>query len=179
MKLNPKNKLLLLLSFTALIICYVFSISKTLHYYNYYSKQVDLLTKENNSPEYYAQLLSKEKKYDALLKISYSNSELFQNELLKHLAIQSEKLNLKISEFEQPHVFIDNSILISSYKFSIEGNFNSIITLINTIENKHVLGSIKHISIQKKINHKTSQEYLSATILLQRLDSAATIDKNS
>lgn len=178
MKLNPKNKLLLLFSLIALIVCYFFSISKTIYYYNFYTQQNVLLAKKSNSPEYYSQLLAKDKKYNALLKTFHFNSELFQNELLKHLAFHSEKLNLKILEFEQPHIFSDNSTLISSYKFSVEGNFNSIIKLINTIENKHTLGSIKHVSIQKKINYKTSQEYLSATILIQRLDSAAITDKN-
>ncbi len=170
MKLNNKNKLLVFSFFTALIICYMLSFSNTIEYYNLYSEQLKQLNSKNNSPNHYAQLLNKEKKYNAILAEYSLDNSLYQNELLKHLSSQCEKHHLKIIEFDQPHIHKNGSTVTTSYKFTLEGNFTGTLKLLNSIENKHILGTIKHVSTLKKIDYKTNNNYLNTIVIIQRID---------
>ena len=99
------------------------------------------------------------------------NEESFQNELLKQLTNLSIRNNLKITNFKEPHISIDNKVQISSYVFSLEGSFNGILLSINSIENNPSLGSVKHISFIKKKDYKKNADYLVAEVILQRTNS--------
>src|SRR5690606_2418289 len=109
MKLNNKNKILILgLLFTSVIV-YQFAFKKTLEYYSLYS---ELIIKSNSIDEYNkqeSQLLNKEKNLTNLLeKYNFENNNDFntQNYLLQHLTQQVNNLNLKIVSFEQPKTIV-------------------------------------------------------------------------
>jgi len=153
----------------ALYLCYAFAFSKTLNYYHQYTDQKEVAANNFNDPAVLQQLMLKEKQLNKVLQhYSINTDASFQNELLKQLSILSGKYNLKITDFKEPHVFTDKGIKTSSYIFSVEGSFNGILLLINTIENKLALGNIKHISFLKKKNFKTNTDYLVAEVILQK-----------
>lgn len=172
MKLNKKNRFLILGLILSLYICYVFAISKTVDYYSKYSSQNELLANDINNPEILEKLVYKEKQLNALLS-QYTNTTKgsFQNQLLKELTTLSQKNRLKIIDFQEPHIAANKDLTTTSYLFSLEGSFNGILLLLNSIENNPSLGFVKHIDFIKKRNYKTNTDYLTAHVVLQKTDS--------
>jgi hypothetical protein len=168
MKLNIKNKTLLVSFILALIVCYVLAFSKTKTYYNQYKNQQNLLNNIENSPKLLTQLKTKELQIDKWLSQNNTPSSTFQNELLRTINTYALSYNLKIIDFQEPHEFIEKQTAITSYIFTIEGSFNNVLLLINKVENASKLGMIKHISTIKKNNFKTAQDYLLTTIIIQK-----------
>jgi hypothetical protein len=169
MKLNKKNKILLLGFMVALYLCYTFSISKTIFYYKEYQAKKELLATVDISADLFHQLKQKEKKIDQLLsKYNVSYDDSFQNNLLKRLSIYATSNNVKIIDFKEPHLTTKNNILTSSYQFSLQGSFKCLISIINKIENNPNLGQVKHLNFIKKRNFKTNTDDLFLDIILQK-----------
>lgn len=171
MKLNRKNKLLVLGIVLTLYLCYSLAIKKTINYYNEYKTQKELIVNLNNNPKLLNSLIVREKQIDKwLIKNDYA-SDSFQNELLKQLNNYSSNHNLKIVDFKEPHQLTENETQINSYSFSVEGSFIKVLGLINSIENNSNLGFIKHFSTTKKMNFKTNEEYIITNIIVQKNNS--------
>ena len=169
MKLNKNNKLLLLGLVLTLYICYAFAFSNTIEYYNEYSSKAELVESAINNPEVLQQLAIKEKQLDAVLEeYSISEGESFQNELLKKVSALSAHNHLKVIDFKEPHIIVENEIKKSSYRFTLQGSFNGIMLLINAIENDATLGFVEHISFIKNRNYRTNTYYLTGEIILQK-----------
>jgi len=172
MKLNQKNKVLIFGFALALYLCYAFAFSNTLDYYNKYSTQKELIASNINDPAVLQQLIAKEQQFDKILsQYTITASVSFQNELLKKLTQASNKYELKIIDFKEPHLFIEKDIKTYSYIFALEGSFNGMLLLLNNIENNTSLGYIKHITFTKKRNYKTNADYLVAEVILQKNES--------
>ncbi len=145
---------------------YSFAISKTLFYRNQYNLNKEI-TSEVNKPKVLANLRYKEKQIDLWMAKNSFLSSNFQNELLKQLTSSSDSYGLKIVDFQKPHVFVEKQTQTLSYSFSLEGSFNGVLKLINTLENKQNLGQIKHIYAIKKNNYKINKDYIVTTIIVQ------------
>lgn len=169
MKLNRKNKLLLLGFIIALYICYAFAISNTLDVYKEFTIKNEVLIHNKSTPELANQLLQKEKQLDKLLVEHHvKNSESYQNDLLKQLNFYSTKYNLKVIDFKEPHTIIEKNATTSSYIFSLQGSFNGSIALLNKLENNTALGTIKHINFTKKRNYKSNLDELFVEVVLEK-----------
>jgi hypothetical protein len=169
MKLNRKNKLLLLGFLLALYICYSFAISNTLSYYKEYHSKNELISNNNSSPKLVHQLRQKERQLDlALSQYNINSTESFQNDLLKQLNTYSDSYHLKIIDFKEPHIITEKGSSITSYIFSLEGSFNGCLALLNKIENNPSLGSIRHLNFTKKRNYKTNTDQLFVEVILQQ-----------
>jgi hypothetical protein len=167
MKLNKKNKLLLLGFVIAIYICYSFAISNTITYYNEYQSKKEITDNLDITPDLLGKLHQKEKQLDQFLS-KYNVSESYQSDLLKHLTTYSNQSNLKIIDFKEPHIIKENNATTSSYIFSIQGGFNGCLLLINKIENNPALGEIKHIQFLKKRNYKSNLDELFVEVVLQK-----------
>ncbi len=169
MKLNRKNKLLLLGLIVMLYICYAFAFSNTIGYYTEYRAKNELAENAVNTPALLQQLTIREKQLDTILnQYSIAEGESFQNELLKKITSLSSRYNLKITDFKEPHIFISNDIKTSSYIFTLEGSYNGMLLLINDVENDITLGAVKHISFIKHRNYRNNTDYLTGEIILQK-----------
>lgn len=168
MKLNKKNKLLLLGFIITLFLCYKMAIKKTIEYYSEYKSQKELIDNINNSPKVLSNLLAKEKQINQWLQENDNLSYSFQNELLKHLNFYCSSHNLRVVDFKEPHKITEKETETSSYIFSVEGNFNTVLGLINKIENNSGIGFIKHIATEKRMNYKTNTEYIVTTIIIEK-----------
>lgn len=172
MKFNRKNKILVLGLLSGLYICYAFAISNTIEYYKQYKSQKELIENSYNNPAVVKQLIQKEKDLNNVLnRYTTKTGAAFQNELLKKLTNLSNKDNLKIIDFKEPHLFVDKNTRTTSYIFSLEGSFNGMLLLINSIENNPILGSVRHMTFIKKRNYKTNTDYLTSEIILQKNES--------
>lgn len=169
MRLNRKNKLLLLGFLLALYICYSFAISNTIGYYNEYQLKSEKIAENNNAPKLAYQLQQKEKQLDVLLsRYSIHASESFQSDLLKQLTAYTDSYNLKIIDFKEPHIVAERDFATTSYIFSLEGSFNGCLALLNKMENNPSLGSIKHLNFAKKRNYKTNVDQLFVEVIMQK-----------
>lgn len=172
MKLNRKNKLLVIGFFLSLYVCYVFAFSNTFDYYKEYQSQKEIANNNVNNPVVLQKLIQKEKQLNDLLnQYNTVTGNSFQNELLKQLTFLSKQNALRIIDFKEPHVITEKGIKTSSYIFSLEGSFNGMLLLINNIENNPSFGYVKHIMFTKKRNYKTNTDYLISEIVLQKSES--------
>lgn len=169
MRLNRKNKGLLLGFLLALYICYSFAISNTINYYKEYHSKSEMITKNSYTPKLVHQLNQKEKQLDVLLsRYNITTSESFQNDLLKQLTAHGDSYHLKITDFKEPHTITDKGFTTTSYIFSLEGSFNGSLALLNKMENNPALGSIKHLNFTKKRNYKTNLDQLFVEVIMQK-----------
>lgn len=169
MRLNKKNKVLFAGFVVSLIVCYKFAFSNTLEYRSEYKRQQESANKNIETNNLLPLLKKKDKILQEQLKqYSYIDSASFQNELLGHIGKSISGKNLKIVKFEEPHIYHTEGIKSSSYPFSIEGNFNETLLLLNDLENEGALGFIRHVSLLKKMNYRTNTNYLVTDIILQK-----------
>jgi hypothetical protein len=169
MRLNRKNKLLLIGFLVVMYICYSFAISNTITYYNEYHSKSEMITDNNSTPKLAHQLRIKEKKLDVLLsRYNITTSESFQNDLLKQLTDYGNSYHLKITDFKEPHSITEKDFTTTSYIFSLEGSFNGCLELLNKMENNPTLGSIKHLNFTKKRNYKTNIDQLFVEVIIQK-----------
>ena len=168
MKLNRKNKILIIGIVLTLYISYSLAIKKTITYYKEYKTNQELIGNLNNNPKLLSSLIFREKQIDQWLSKNDHTTDSFQNELLKELNKYCSKNNLKIVDFREPHQIQESETNINSYSLSIEGSFIKILGLISSIENTSGLGLIKHISTVKKMNYKTNDEYITTYIIIQK-----------
>lgn len=169
MKLNNKNKLLIVGFLIVLYICYSFAISNTINYYKEYKNKQEEITAYSNMPKLAGQLMQKEKQLDQVL-VNYDVdvSESFQNDLLKQLTSYSETYRLKIVDFQEPHIITQKGFIITSYIFSLEGSFNGCLSLLNKIENTPSIGNIKHLNFVKTRNFKTNTDQLRVEVIVEK-----------
>ncbi|HBI02253.1 MAG TPA: general secretion pathway protein [Flavobacterium sp.] len=169
MKLNRKNKILLVGFFMVLLICYSLGFSKTIDYYQRYKAESELLKDSSGNSELVKKLLAKQKQLNQVLEQNdFKGETSFQNELLKNLNASIENTEVKITDFKEEHLFADKGSTTVSYLFTLEGSFNNVLKTINHIENKPYLGIVKHVSVNKKMNYSTNSFYLQTQVLLQR-----------
>lgn len=169
MKLDKKNKLLLVGFLLVLYICYSFAISNTINYYKEYKAKQDQIAADSNMPKLVGQLIQKEKQLDQALSLYDVNiSESFQNDLLKQLTSYSDSYKLKIVDFQEPHSVLQKGFTVTSYIFSLEGSFNGCLAVLNKVENNPALGVIKHLNFIKKKNYKTNTDQLFVEVIMQK-----------
>lgn len=169
MKLDKKNKLLLVGFLLVLYLCYSFAISNTINYYKEYKTKQDQIAADSDMPGLVAKLSHKEKQLDQVLSTYDINiSESFQNDLLKQLTSYSDSFKLKIVDFQEPHSVTEKGYTVTSYIFSLEGSFNGCLAVLNKVENNPSLGLIRHLNFVKKKNYKTNTDELFVEVIMQK-----------
>jgi len=164
---QQKNILLLVVFFVAIYICYLLAISKTFEQkeqYNTLSKEVLL---SQNAPKRLSLLKQKEVYYDSLLTKYQLDGSSIQNNLLKVINYYAEAHNIKVVSFLEPHTVIKNDLIIKTYEFVLEGNYNDINQLTYQLEQKTKFGEIVNLHFEKKKNFRTGKYYLQAKLLLR------------
>ena len=164
---QQKNILLLVTVFVTLYICYLLAISKTLEQ----KKQYDSLSKEillsQNAPKSLSLLKQKEVYYDSLLTKYQLGGSSIQNNLLKVINYYAEAHDIKVVSFLEPHTITKNDLVIKTYEFVLEGNYNDINQLTYQLEQKTKFGEIINLNLKKLKNYRTGKSYLQANVLLK------------
>ncbi|WP_420603234.1 hypothetical protein [Flagellimonas sp.] len=168
--LKNKNTLLLLGFCLAMLLCYKLAVSKTLAL----RKEYQRLSQEEQLfravPQQLSLLSKKENHLDSLLQHLNLNNTSLENDLLRTVNREVEKNDLKVIDFNPPHVSEINGTLTNTYNFTIRGPFTSLIKLIHTLEQQSSFGQIAHVDFRKQKNYRTRKNYLEATIFIQRLE---------
>lgn len=129
-------------------------------------KEKELLDNASQRIEF---LQQKNKHFNKLLKendISASSS--FQQILLKKITTFSEKKNIEVLTFNEPHRVENQQTKKETYFFEVKGNFASILKLTNQLEQQQ-LGELVSVNFIKNKNYRTNRKYLTAQIYLQKI----------
>lgn len=169
MKLDKKNKFLIVGFIFMLFISYRFAVSSTIFYYRDYNSMKERIGKEAVTPQTVNLLLQKEKQLDAMLvQYSISPTASFQNDFLENLSWYCSAYSLRITDFKEPHTAMVNQFQTSSYQFTLGGSFNGSLSVINKIENSPSLGIVRHLAFVKSRDYKTNTDKLAVTVILQK-----------
>lgn len=151
----------------ALLLSYKVAISRTL----VLKKEYDSLKNEaalfENTPKQVSLLKQKQLHYDNLLSKYQLNGGSVQNSLLKTINAFADSTGLKVIGFLEPHTLLQNDLKISTYQFTLEGDFNAILKLIHKLEQDTGFGEIINLHFEKKTNFRTGNSYLQAQVLLK------------
>ncbi|UJH68650.1 hypothetical protein [Allomuricauda sp. SCSIO 65647] len=169
MKLTNKNKYLLAGVVAMLLLSYRLAIHKTLmvreEFYNSLGKKESI----TNLPRQLSMLGQKEKTLDAqLVAFDVGNSSL-QNNLLKFLNQEASKNQVKIIDFNSPHVVEGEKGTTETHILHLEGGYTDILKTLNALENKGSYGAISHLAFEKKKNYRSKRTYLQAQIFLEQV----------
>lgn len=170
MKLNKKNKILVIAIFTSIILVYKLAISKTIHYYgllNNLNQKIESFENQNNAAN---MLAAKNKKLNTILEKLNYNSEIknHQNSLLRAINEHALQYNLIVAEFQEPKTISDLNTKITHYYFRIIGDYNKTLLLLNYLENNATFGKIKHFNTIKNINYKENNKFITTEIILEK-----------
>ncbi|MGY3793185.1 hypothetical protein [Aquimarina sp. 433] len=172
--MTQKNKNIILIIALLLVsfFAYKYGISKTF----VVNDQVHTLEMQKHAyetaPNQLAALANKEKQLDEILKQNNVEGNSIQNNLLKALNTLSSTSNFTIIAFEEPHIYKDEASQKTSttYNFTLQGSYSSLIKVIYALEQSYSFGNIIHNNFEKKKNFKTGKNHLQCTIFLQRLN---------
>ncbi len=165
-----KNRLLILAIVLVLILCYKFAISNTLELKKEYKKMAkeDLLLK--NRPGKLSLLSKKLVFYDSLLIEMNLGSNSSENNLLRVINLEAKKNNIKVLDFNEPHISVHNNSKLKTFEFVLEGSYIALLGTIHAIEQENNFGEIIHLHLNKKKNHKKNIDYLTLRVLIQQVN---------
>ena len=167
--INNKNKFLLLGVVILLIASYHLAFKKT------FQMRTELKTLEsqaelyNNIPHRLSILGQKNIYFDSILTKMDFNDTSIQNNLIRTINLEARKNNVKVMDFNQPHLFQNSTSTEYTYNFNLEGDFTDILKVLHEIELKGNFGDVIHLGFEKKKDYKTLKNHLSVNVLLQQL----------
>tara|TARA_R110002074_G_scaffold5143_5_gene25263 strand:- start:3283 stop:3792 length:510 start_codon:yes stop_codon:yes gene_type:complete len=167
--ISKKNIQLLLGIGLLLLASYYLAINKTL----ILKKESDKLQSQseqfNNIPKRLNILKQKNIYFDSILNHLDFNDTSIQNSLIRLINQEAKKNQVKVMDFNQPHLFQIGETNEYTYSFDLSGNFVDILKVANEIELKGNFGEIIHLNFEKKKDYKTSKSYLTTSILMQQV----------
>ena len=165
---NKTKIILLLLGFLlTLTLCYQLAFSKTIALKTSYNTLKNQEVLFENTPKQLSLLKQKQRFYDSLLTKYQLHGSSVQNNLLKTINSLANSTNLKVIQFLEPHIITKNELIINTYQFTLEGNYNAILQLIHKLEQETKFGEIINLHFEKKKNFRTGKYYLQAHLLLK------------
>ncbi len=167
-----KNILLVVGLLLMFFIAYRFGYSKTFSLRSEVTKLETQKLAYQSAPAQLAALTNKEKQLDEILQKNNVEGSSLQNNILTTLNTLSNLSEFKIIAFEEPHIFTDEASqkTATTYNFTIQGNYKSLINVVYALEQKYSFGNLIHVDFEKKKNFRTRKSYLQCRVLLQRLN---------
>jgi hypothetical protein len=171
MSLKQKN-IILLIGFILLFwLCYQFPISQMKTAKKEYQKlqiEHELFSK---TPQKIRNFHQENSYLDSILsKYQFSSEKTFQSNLLQTITSFSNKNNLSVVSFNEPHIITKNKVAINTFSFSVKGSYNNSLGLIHELEQTKRLGKIVSVKFEKKKNYRTNRGVLVTEVLLQRIE---------
>jgi hypothetical protein len=169
--MTQRNKnILLVIGFLLLVVvAYNFAFSKTIDL----KKRINTLEQKTESIESFAlaaaTLEKREKFADSVLNKNNIKNSSIQNNLLEFLNILSSDGNFTISDFNEPHTFSENGATITSYQFTLKGNYNEVLQVIYSLEQKYNFGRVVNVHFEKKRDYRKERDYLECSVIVESL----------
>jgi hypothetical protein len=170
MKQQTKNRILLAAVVITLLVSYRFAIRNTFELREQYHQLSSQAVSVKDMPSRLALLKQKERYYDSVLTQMDLGDTSLQNNLLRVLNRESSKNDLKIIDFNQPHIYKTETNSLYTYSFGLNGGYPNILKTIHTLEQNGKFGEVVHIDFEKKKNYRSNKNYLEAKVLLQQVN---------
>lgn len=170
MRLDNRNKILILGFMLTLVASYFLAINKTLEIRKVQKNQEEQKVMAQNVFHELDLLSEKESYLDVQFEQMDLESTNLQNNLLYFLNQQGMEHRIKILEFNVPHMVIDGPITTKTYRFTLEGGFLDILNVAHVLESQGNFGGISHISFEKQQNPRNGKTYLQATFHLEQIE---------
>ena len=171
MSLKQKNIALLIGFILVFFICYKIPIKQTMIAKKEYKELLKQQQLFINVPQQLATLNTEQLYLDSVLtKYQFATEKSFQSNLLYAITTFSKEHKLKVVTFEEPHYFKKGDVTLTTFSFSVRGNFNNTLSLLHELEQIKKLGLIHSVNFEKKKNYRTNNDYLETTFLLQRVE---------
>nr|MUH40228.1 hypothetical protein [Zobellia laminariae] len=152
-----------------LLISYKLAFEKTFNSRSLYLQQASMVKSIKNTPQQLSLLNQKETYYDSILgKMNLSDTS-FQNNLLKMLNREARTNSIKVIDFNQPHIYSNDSNIEKTFSFNLRGSYLGILKTVYNIEQKAHFGNIIHVHFEKKNNYRTRKSYLETYVLIRQL----------
>ena len=171
MKQSTKNSLLIIGFLLAILFAYQFSFSRTLET----KSRLDSLKLQIDQNKLGSQnilgLKSKDIYLDSIIEISRNESTSLQNNLLNILNKNSQEYSFKIINFKEPHLGVTpDSTHTTSFQFTLEGKYKDLERVLYKLENEYSLGSLSHISFEKKKDYRLNKTFLQCSVIVQNVE---------
>jgi hypothetical protein len=167
MNIRRKNITLILGFLGILLIGYVVSISETITLKKHYKTLKHQEELYANIPQRLFALEQKEKHYDSLMDHYQITETSLQNNLLKTIERYAMTQSLRATSFDEPHSVHLDGRQLSSYAFTVTGDFQSILGLAYHLEQKSKFGMIANVHFEKQKSYRTGKESLQGHFVLQ------------
>ncbi len=169
--MTQRNKnILLILGFALLLILsYRMAFSKTLASRNQVRALEEETTTFGNLSGLSATLNAREHFADSILQKNNIKSNSIQNNLLDVLNASAEERNFVISEFNEPHIYTENGVSVTSYRFTLKGAFNDMQQVLFDLEQRYNYGKVVHVNFNRKRDYRKRKDYLLCTVILESI----------
>lgn len=164
---KTKNIVILFGFLLVVILAYKYAIANTFKLKNEYKTLKQEAIVFDNMPQQLSSLKQREKYYDSLLTKYQLGESSMQNSMLRSINTYAVANKLKVIGFIEPHKITQNDLAVNTYQFTLEGDYNAIISLIHQLEQDTKFGEVINLSFNKQKNYKTGQFYLQASVLLK------------
>lgn len=169
--ISNKNKLKLLAAggILLLIICYQFSVKRTIEEYKQYQQYVSNNQQQSATDQSFRQLEEKEKKIKGLFE-QYALDTLDNTRNLLSIAgnfCQENDLTLK--EYKPFPVSPADTIKILTRYVLVEGRYVDCLKLVHALETKYQAGKVNSVLFKSYTDMKTSKTYLQCGMYVQNL----------
>ncbi|MCX2839436.1 hypothetical protein OQ279_14890 [Salinimicrobium sp. MT39] len=170
MKQSIKNVLLIIGFFLMLIVAYQYSFSNTLEV----KRELDSIKKQveqkSGSLQNINSLKEKEAYFDAFISENRIGNSSLQNNLLKVLNEHAGENSFKIINFKEPHVKANDISIVTSFQFSLEGEYLSIEEVLYKLEKDYSFGSLSSISFERKKDYRLHKNFLQCSVVVQNVE---------
>lgn len=170
MKLDNRNKVLIAACLVLLVATYKLALSKTLAAQKEYSTLKSKSIRAGDIPERLALLTQKERYYDSIMRQMDLGDTSFQNNLLRTINEQAKIRNVKVMDFNPPHVHTVNDNTLLTHSLILNGGYTHILQVIHMLERKGSFGNIVHMDFEKQKDYRKRKAFLEATIFVQHVE---------
>ncbi|PKD18739.1 hypothetical protein APR41_17680 [Salegentibacter salinarum] len=169
--MNQKNKNIALIIGLLLIgfLSYEFSISNTLEVVDNLKELDKTINKNTSQPEEISKINKEEIYLDSIIQAKRLGDVSLQNNLLNVLNKYAENVGYKIISFQKPHLLKDGNTTITTFGFTLEGDYKSIEKILYILENQYIFGEMTHVNFLKEKDYGKKEEYLQCRVLIQHL----------
>ena len=164
---KSKNIVLVLGFVLIVVIAYKYAIANTLQLKNEYGSLQREALVFDNMPLQLSSLKQKERYYDSLLTEYQLRESSMQNSLLSAINAFADANQLKVIDFLEPHRIEQNDLAVNTYQFTLEGDYNVILSLVHQLEQHTKFGEIINLNFKKRKDYRTGKYYLQASVLLK------------
>lgn len=170
MNSRNRNGVLILAIVLAFFSCYKFAISNTLELKEEYKNLINEEALLKDRPKQFRLWSRKQVYFDSILnKMNLGNTS-FENNLLRVINLEAKKNNLKVLDFNEPHVSSDQNNTLNTFEFVLEGGYTALLKAVHAIEQENNFGEIIHLQFEKKRNYRKNSDYLTSRILIQQIN---------